>query len=193
VLDRIPRDVSLAQLGPGDAQRAQLALWARQPDEVVRLVAEARQTVFDGQRFFSPVLLYAAWAQALRHDKAAAQADYQSALTIIDAALSTLPDDWRLRAARGAALAGLASRGDALREAEWLRQSAIYREDALDGPLAAEARAHILADTGDAAGAIDEIERLLARPSLVSVQTLRLDPRWDPIREHPRFMALMAR
>ena len=27
----------------------------------------------------------------------------------------------------------------------------------------------------------------------LSVHTLRLDPRWDPIREHPRFQTLLAK
>jgi serine/threonine-protein kinase len=53
--------------------------------------------------------------------------------------------------------------------------------------------AKILARTGDTEPALDEIERLLAGPSWLSVHTLRLDPRWDPIREHPRFKALLLK
>ena len=104
-----------------------------------------------------------------------------------------LPDDWRVHAARGLALAGLGRRDEALREARWLQQSVVYREDAFDGPNVAEDRARILAQAGEADAALDEIERLLAGPSWLSVHTLRLDPRWDPIREHPRFRALLAR
>jgi hypothetical protein len=78
-----------------------------------------------------------------------------------------------------------------LREARWLEQSVIYREDANTGPYLATDRALILAQLGEADAAIDELERLLAEPSDVSVHTLRLDPRWDPIREHPRFKALL--
>jgi serine/threonine-protein kinase len=55
-----------------------------------------------------------------------------------------------------------------------------------------EDRARILAQVGDAEAALDEIARLLAGPSWLSVHTLRLDPRWDPIRDHPRFKALLA-
>ena len=39
--------------------------------------------------------------------------------------------------------------------------------------------------------ALDEIEQLLAEPGFLSVHTLQLDPRWDPIREHPRFQRLL--
>lgn len=57
----------------------------------------------------------------------------------------------------------------------------------------AEERAKILAQAGEADAALDEIERLLAGPSWLTVHTLRLDPRWDLIREHPRFKALLAK
>jgi hypothetical protein len=57
----------------------------------------------------------------------------------------------------------------------------------------ADGRARILAHAGDAEAALDEIERLLARPSWLSVHTLRVNPIWDPIRVHPRFQALLAR
>ena len=33
----------------------------------------------------------------------------------------------------------------------------------------------------------------LAGPSFVSVHALRLDPRWDPIRNDPRFQALLVK
>ena len=57
----------------------------------------------------------------------------------------------------------------------------------------AEARGRILAQAGEAPAALDEIQRLLARPSELSVHTLRLGPLWDPIRDHPGFRALLAR
>ncbi len=61
------------------------------------------------------------------------------------------------------------------------------------GPDAAEARAIILARLGESDAALDEIERQLAGPSKLTVPMLRLDPRWDPIREDPRFKALLVK
>jgi serine/threonine-protein kinase len=104
-----------------------------------------------------------------------------------------LPDDWRVHASRGLALAGLGRRAEALREARWLQQSPIYREDHRHGALAAEHRARILAHVGEAAAALDEIEGLLTRPSWLSVHTLQLDPLWDPLRNDSRFQALLAK
>jgi hypothetical protein len=76
-------------------------------------------------------------------------------------------------------------------EARWLRQSNVYRGDAHFGTIAAEGRAQILAQCGNPDAALDELKRLLPGPSWLSVHTLRLDPRWDPIRADPRFLALL--
>ena len=72
-------------------------------------------------------------------------------------------------------------------------QSVVYREDAYDSRYVAEERARILAQAGEPDAALDEIEQLLAGPGFLSVHRLRLDPRWDPIREHPRFQTLLAK
>ena len=98
-----------------------------------------------------------------------------------------------MHAARGLSLAGLGLRDEALREARWLERSKVCRDDAYLGPLVRQWRAMVLAQIGEADAALDEIERLLAGPSDLSVHTLRLDPRWDPIREHPRFKALLVK
>ena len=192
-LSRLPREAELGPLGDADAHRAKLLLWERNADGLLLLAQTARGHDFVGMAFFLPGVLYAAWAHQLRGDGAAARAAFDSARVRLDSALSDLPDDWRVHAARGLALAGLGRRDEALQEALWLRQSAVYRTDAYDGPRLAADRARILAQAGDVGGALSEIDLLLARPSEVSVHTLRLDPLWDPIRDDPRFKALLVK
>lgn len=50
-----------------------------------------------------------------------------------------------------------------------------------------------LARAGEANAALDEVERLIGRASFVTVRMLRMDPLWDPIRDHPRFRPLLRR
>jgi eukaryotic-like serine/threonine-protein kinase len=193
VLNRLPKDAELGGLGNLAGQRAARLLWERDAPGLLQEVRRTHISVFEGQEFYLPSALYAAWAQQLQGDHAAARADFDSARVRLDSALRKLPDDWRLHAARGLALAGLGRRDEAMREASLLEQSVVYREDAYSGTFVAANRAQILAQSGDADAALDEIERLLAGPSTLSVHTLRLDPRWDPIREHPRFKALLKK
>jgi eukaryotic-like serine/threonine-protein kinase len=186
-VNRVPIDPDLEV-----PNRADLLLWERNAAGLLVLQA-AHPDIIEVQDLFLPSILYSAWAHQLSGDHAAAHAAFDSARVRLDFALSELPDDWRVHAARGLALAGLGRRDEALREADWLKQSIVYREDAFDGPLLAEDRARILAQAGDAEAALDEIDRLLAGPSFLSVHTLRLDPRWDPIRDHRRFNALLEK
>ena len=192
-LNRIPTGAALGVFGTRAAQHVQLLYLERQADSVLDRLLTARVRVFQGQVFFLPSSLYAAWAHQLRGDRPAARAAFDSALVLVDSVLTELPNDWRVRAARGLALAGLDRREGALREARWLQQSVIYRRDANFGGWLAEHRAQILAQAGEAEAAIDELERLLARPSWVSAHKLRLDPLWDPIRDDPRFQALLEK
>jgi serine/threonine-protein kinase len=129
----------------------------------------------------------------LRHEGPAGRAAFDSARVLLDSVTRERPDDWRVHAARGLALAGLGRRDDARREAGWLQQSRVYREDKWEGPMLGEERARILAGTGDVDEALVEIERLLSGPSWLSVNMLRVDPRWNPVRDQPRFKALLAK
>jgi serine/threonine-protein kinase len=194
VLDQLLPDAALGGgLGTARAQRVALLLWERNPDSLLALLGSARDAVFEGQQFFLPTSLHAAWAHQLRGDDVAAHAAFDSARVLLDSVLAALPDDWRVHAARGMALAGLGRRQEALREARWLQQSVVYREDPYSSRRVAEERARILAQAGAVDAALDEIEQLLAGPGYLSVHMLRLDPRWDPIREHPRFQALLVK
>ncbi len=191
VLDQLPPGALGGNFGMAGAERARLLLRERNPDSLLAVLGSARDAVFEAQASFLPTSLYAAWAHELRGDDVAAHAAFDAARVLLDSVLAVLPDDWRVHAARGLALAGLGRRQEALREARWLQQSVVYREDAYDSRLVAEERARILAQAGEAEAALDEIEQLLAGPGDMSVHTLRLDPRWDPLREHPRFQRLL--
>jgi len=179
----------------GDDESAALDLlyWDRKADSMLRASRTAHAGVFIAQTRFLPASLYAAWAQQLRGHQQAARFAFDSARVLLDSAVRVDADDERVHAARGLALAGLGRREEAMGEARWLQRHRTYRNDQFLGRVVVEDRARILAQVGDAEAALDEIEGLLARPSQVSVQTLRLDPAWDPIRSQPRFRALLAR
>ncbi len=65
--------------------------------------------------------------------------------------------------------------------------------DAYDGHDRLVAFAQILTRVGDHDAALDRVEHLLSIPGYLSVELLRVDPMWDPLRDHPRFKALLER
>ncbi|MCG6955437.1 MAG: tetratricopeptide repeat protein [Gemmatimonadetes bacterium] len=192
-LDRQPSDADLGSRGDARRNRATLLLWERQADSLLLLVRQSPRPVLDGQEYYLPTALYAAWAYRLRGDEVAAREAFESAIVLLDSAMAVMTDDWRVHAARGLALSGLGRRREAEAEARWLQRSPIYVRDAIDWGELAEDRARILAACGDEDAAFEEIERLLAGLSRVSVHTLRLDPLYDPIRDDPRFQALLVK
>jgi hypothetical protein len=191
-LHAIGADEDLGGYGRAYTWRARWLLIERRPDSLLALVRTIPGGLCKSWDALLPTALYAAWAHRLRRDDRAARSAFGSALDVVDSLRAASPEDFRIHASRGLVLAGLARRTEALREVRWLQASAIYRDDAMAGPVLRESCALILAQLGEADAALDEIERLLAGPSWLSVHTLRFDPRWDAIREHPRFKALLV-
>jgi hypothetical protein len=53
--------------------------------------------------------------------------------------------------------------------------------------------ARILAHFGEHEEAIDLLGEMLPAPSWHTVHLLQVDPAWDPLRDHPRFQALLEK
>jgi len=182
LLDRLPEDAEFSgDNGSALYQRSLLLLWSRKPEELIARLEGRPDLVFRSQRGFLPAALFVAWAERMLGRDA--REPFTAALKLLEHESA----DPRVHVPRGLAFAGLGRREEALAQAREIESSILYRIDAIDGPDVAEQRARILAQLGEADAALEEIERLLAKPSMLSVATLRLDPLWDPIRDHPRF------
>jgi tetratricopeptide (TPR) repeat protein len=104
-----------------------------------------------------------------------------------------LPGDKRLRSAIGLVYAGLGRKEDAIREGRKGVELLPYEQEALRGARRVMDLAAIYAEVGEPDLAIDQLEFLLARPTLVSAASLDVDPTWNAIRGHPRFVRLAGR
>ena len=90
--------------------------------------------------------------------------------------------------------AGLGNKEAALREAERAVSLLPASKDPVFGPGMEEALAAVEAKVGEIERAITRMERLLTTPYgafPLSQASLRLDPTWDPLRQHPRFKAIV--
>jgi len=65
--------------------------------------------------------------------------------------------------------------------------------DAFDGPTITESLAEVYATVGESDQAIDLLDGLLSRPSSVTVPMLKVIPIWDPLRNNPRFTAMLKK
>ena len=192
-LDGIPADFDVGPYGSVAAQRAEQLLLSRAADPLMAFSRAHRGGAFRSRFFFRPAALYAGWACRLKADSSGARIAFARAFALLDSVRAATPDDWRVHASRGVALANLGRRNEARREAEWLRNSATYQRDAIDGPDLGVGRAQILAAVGDDGPALDELDRRLSRPGFISTSLLAIDPRFDSIRGTPRFQALIAK
>jgi eukaryotic-like serine/threonine-protein kinase len=191
-LDGLPAGAPL-HAGHWPSDRAELLLWERDGDALLHYLESLQPEILETRSFYWPRGLYAGWAHRLQGKTTEAQRAFERARELLDSVPAELEEDYRVRTARGLASAGLGRREEAVAEARWLEESIVYRDDALEGILLRLFRAWILAEAGEADAALDEVDRLVAGPSWVTLHWLRLDPRWDPIREHPRYHALLAR
>jgi tetratricopeptide (TPR) repeat protein len=110
---------------------------------------------------------------------------------LLEAAVADRPEDPRVHSALGLSYALLGRKDEAIREGELAVELWPVSKDALKGPTFVRNLAQIYVWVGEADSALDRIEYLLSIPSWVSVGVLRVEPNWDPLRDHPRFQALL--
>jgi non-specific serine/threonine protein kinase len=91
----------------------------------------------------------------------------------------------------GTAYAALGRHDEAIQLARNLLKEDALKTDALLGAFRLNQAALIFVRTGQHEEAIDLLERLLSVPSFLSPALLRIDPAWDPLRDHPRFQRLL--
>lgn len=167
------------------------ALYERRYDEAGRVLRPFAGTWVRHWIFVRPVVLFEAQALRLQGDAARASAAFESARALLAAEAAASPDDGRLQGALAVALAGLGRRGDAVRHAE--RALALMpHPQAFDTSTVREDAALAFTMAGAHDAALEQISILLATPAHFSAQSLRLDPRWDPLRAHPRYRELVV-
>ena len=87
----------------------------------------------------------------------------------------------------------LARNADALRLSKQAADTISVEKDALAGPIFQNGLAQIEARAGAPEEAIKRLRRLLSIPAgLISIDRLKIDPVWDPIRNRPEFQRLLS-
>ena len=121
-----------------------------------------------------------------------ARASFDVARERLENDLQQKPDDYNLHGQLGIAYAGLGRKDEAIREGKRAVALLPVSEDALWGPRAVEYLASIYTFVGEENAAIDQIAYLLSIPNHLNVRLFRMEPRWDSLRNNPRFQKLLS-
>ncbi len=103
------------------------------------------------------------------------------------------PEDSRYRSSLGEAYAYLGRKEDAIREGNLAVNLSPVSKDAMAGPGYVVILANILVTVGEYDEAIEQLEYLMSIPAGqdLSLNSLRFNTVYDPLRDHPRFKRLV--
>lgn len=122
-----------------------------------------------------------------------AEAHYDSARVLLERQVEARPQEARFHSELGVAYAGLGRKADAIREGRKAVELLPVSKDAYDGSDWAAYLALIYTMAGEYDAAIDQLDSVLSIPGILSAHWLRVDPMFDPLRDHPRFQALLEK
>ncbi len=136
---------------------------------------------------------YIGFARKALQDDAGARAAFLKAKTVVEEDLKRSSDAPQIRIQLAKVLAYLGERDSALAQAQRATELLPESKDAFGGPEITEELAHVHAVLGNNARAIEILDRLLSRPSAVTVEGLKVNPIWDSLRNDPDFQALLSK
>ncbi len=162
-------------------------------DAALERLTAIPEDVREEQVVFIPKEAYVGWIFELMGEPAEARRHYENARALLEGKVRESPDDERVHAASGWVYAHLGLADEAIREGRKAVDLLPVSLDALDGPFYLEYLAEIYTIVGEHDEALEILEHLLEIPSWTSIGALKFHRVWDPLRENPRFKALLEK
>ncbi len=188
VMDRIPSAVgSYSNI----YYRFLQEIFERDYDGAFDVISGATREVCEDELLYLPKPLMRAYVYDLRGEPDKAIEYYESARKLLEEKVAEDPDDARFRMSLAFVYAGIGRKEDAVREGESGIKLCPVKEDAVAGQSFLEDLARIYTRAGEYDRAFDQIDHLLSIPSMFSVTMLKIDPRFDPLRETPRYAEIV--
>ena len=136
---------------------------------------------------------YIGVARKALHDEEGARAAFLKAKAAAEEQLKRTPDSEKSHIQLAKTLAFLGEKDAAVAESQRASELLSEIKDAFGGPDVMESVAEVYAVLGEKDRAIEVLDGLLSRPSGMTVQGLKLNPIWDPLRSDPRFEDLLTK
>ncbi|HYK23214.1 MAG TPA: hypothetical protein VEU75_00965 [Candidatus Acidoferrum sp.] len=133
------------------------------------------------------------FARKALQDDAGAREAFLKAKNEVEEQLKRSPDIEKTHIQLAKVLAQLGEKDAAVAEAQRATELLPESKDAFGGPEIAAGVAEVYTILGDNDRAIEILDGLLNRPSAMTVQVLKVNPIWDPLRSDPRFQALLQK
>jgi TolB-like protein/tetratricopeptide (TPR) repeat protein len=143
------------------------------------------------QSVYKPIEQYIGYVYFLMNEPKLSGINYDTARIHLEEKIREQPDDPRIHSSLGIVYAMLGRKEDALREGKLGVDLYPISKDALVGPSRIEDLAQIYTILGMFDEAVNHLDHLLSIPCLLSEPLLKLHPKWDPLRDHPRFKQLI--
>ena len=182
-----------------DLHKLIIALWSHDPDSVSRISARAAETtfVFNGVKY--PKTWYEGLAARMRGDKKGAEAAFAAARLEVEKAVLADASDGRALSLLAMIDAGLGRQEQSVQEAEHACELVTFENSGPSAPIVRCNLAVVYAWNGQPDLAISTLEPLVNRPAGANLPAqptygdFRWNPLWDPLRNDPRFTAVMKR
>jgi serine/threonine protein kinase/tetratricopeptide (TPR) repeat protein len=172
-----------------------LGILERKYDEVLNLLASSSYDSFSEANFYIPADLAFASVYHAKKDFSSMRERADAARIFLEKSAEENPGDARFHASLGIAYAYLGRREAALREGRLAMSLYPLSRDAFEGTRTILNMAVIDTIVGEYEEAVEQLTVLLSVPSgnVISVPLLKIDPQWDPLRDHPGFERLLER
>ncbi|HET9130334.1 MAG TPA: tetratricopeptide repeat protein, partial [Terriglobia bacterium] len=174
-----------------DLDAYKVAVMAGNFAEAERVVNSMKVEAVNDQFVYTPRALLLARIFTLRGNVPKARDFYQVARRELEHEAQQEPMDERVHSALGIAYAGLGMKQNAIAEGMRGVELLPVEKEAWRGTFRLADLAEIYAMTGEHDKAIDLLKRLLSIPSEFSVNSIRLDPRWNALHGEKRFQDIL--
>lgn len=150
------------------------------------------EEINNSQFNFATVTLLRGEVLRAQGNSAEARKYYEKAVKDLQERLRLSPLDERMYSALGIALAGVGSKDEAVRAGKKGMELLPYEKEAWRGSFRMMDMAQIYTMVGEQDNALNLIEKLLSLPCEFTLNNLKHDPAWAPLKNNKRFQKLIA-
>lgn len=170
----------------------ELGLLEKNYPKVLQMLDSSPYESFQEAHFYIPKSLAYAWTFHMMGDLEKRDKMAKTACSELGKSLQEHPEDTRVQAALGLSYAFLGEKEAAVQHGIQSANLNPLSSNAFEGTRYVLNLARIYALTGDKLKALEQLEYLLSHPCFnnYSVSILKIDPMWDLLRSHPRFIRL---